>query len=371
MSNPTPAEIFQYYKILLTEVLTKHNPAGVRTIEPLLMQFPGKEHQVYKQICMKCGVTPEEPPTTNDFANGIPKRTVISPPSDGRVSQWLANNDFNKYAQQHHFQIMKWDEFIRISSKGRLIELGVIPKHAEPMLKAIYNISDGQPTSSPVAAQPESKSNEKREHDFKLGEICYTKMIKGDEEVWLSARITNLNDDNTFDLLVIDAKYHGVRLEAVNVPRNMLKKSTEKVPTAPPQGQKNGGRPQIQPGTRVRVFGLRSHTKYNGMSGCALLYMPIERRYQIQLDSGDVIAIKQRNVALENVQAIPSEDLEAAKDVALKKLKEAGIVRPAEEASLSDLILKLIGDSSKIDPAKIGGFAAGFLIAQRKIAAGQ
>jgi len=371
MSNPTPADIFQYYKILLTQVLTKHNPAGLSTIEPLLKKFPGKEHQVYKQICIKCGVKPEEPPTSNDFVNGIPKLTVIAPPSDGRVSQWLANNGFNKYAQQHHFQAMKWDEFIRISSKGRLIELGVIPKHAEPMLTAIHNIREGQPASSPGAAQPESKSNEKREHDFKIGEMCYTKMIKGDEVVWLSARITNLNDDNTFDLLVIDANYHGVRLEAVNVPRNMLKKSSEKVPTALPQRKKNGGRPQIQPGARVRVFGLRSHTNYNGMSGSALLYMPMERRYQIRLDSGDVIAIKQRNVAAETLQAIPSEELEAAKDVALKKLKEAGIVSPAEEASISDLILKLIGDSAKIDPVKIGGFAAGFLIAQRKIAAGQ
>jgi len=382
MSDPTPLEVFQYYKILLTEVLTKHNPAGLDSIERLLKQFPGKEHQVYKQICKNCGVAPSDPPTADDFINGVPKRTVKAQQSDGKVSAWLDKNGFNKYAIQHQFNIMAWEEFLTISTKGRLIELGVIPKHAQLLLTAIQNIGKDQlnsasaadPLNSASAADPERKDdNEEKSLEFQVGEICYTKMIKGDreQEVWINAKITHVNDNGTFDIFVLDAKAHGVPPEAVNVPRDMLKKSSETVQTAVPEEKKNGGRPQILPGSRVTIFGLRSHTAYNGVSGSALMYMPAERRYQVRLDTGDVIAIKQRNVVIEKVQAQHSVELNAAKEVAMKKLEEGGTVSPADEAILSGLILKLAGDgSTTIDPDKLGEFAAGFLSAKKKLLKG-
>jgi len=373
MSNPTQLELFQHYKILLTEVFTKHNPAGLKSIEPLLTRFPGKEHQVYKQICKKCGVDPEDPPTADDFINGVPKRTVKAPPSDGKVSEWLDKKGYSKYAIQHQFKIMAWEDFLKISTKGRLIELGVIPKHAQSLLNGIKTSSKSQPTFS-HSAEPETKDgNDEKSHEFQVGESCYTKMIKGEQEqeVWLNARITHINDNNTFDIFVLDASAHNVHPEAVNVPRAMLKKSSERVQTAVPTSKKSGNRTQIQPGSRVTVFGLRSHITYNGVSGSVVMFMPAERRYQVRLDTGDVIAIKQRNVALEKVQAI-SEDglLEIATEVAKKKLREAGIVSPADEANLSELLIKLSGDSNTT-PAKLGEFAAGFLIAKKKLLAGQ
>jgi len=373
MSNPTQLELFQHYKILLTEVFTKHNPAGLKSIEPLLTRFPGKEHQVYKQICKKCGVDPEDPPTANDFNNGVPKRTVKPPPSDGKVSEWLDNSGYSKYAVQHQFKIMAWEDFLKISTKGRLIELGVIPKHAQCLLDGINRISKSQPTLS-YSDKPETKDgNEEKSHDFQVGESCYTKMIKGaqEQEVWLNARITHVNDNDTFDIFVVDSKAHNVPPEAVNVPRAMLKKSSETVQTAVPTSKKSGNGTQIQPGSRVTVFGLRSHTTFNGVSGAVVMYMPAERRYQVRLDTGDVIAIKQRNVAPEKVQAISHDGLmDIAMEVAKKKLKEAGIVSPAEEATLSELLIKLSRDSNTT-PAKVGEFAAGFLIAKKKLLADQ
>jgi len=362
MSNPTQLELFQHYKILLTEVFTKHNPAGLKSIEPLLTRFPGKEHQVYKQICKKCGVDPEDPPTADDFNNGVPKRTVKAPPSDGKVSEWLDKSGYSKYAVQHQFKIMAWEDFLKISTKGRLIELGVIPKHAQCLLDGINRISKSQPTLS-YSDKPETKDgNEEKSHDFQVGESCYTKMIKGaqEQEVWLNARITHVNDNDTFDIFVVDSKAHNVPPEAVNVPRAMLKKSSETVQTAVPTSKKSGNGTQIQPGSRVTVFGLRSHTTFNGVSGAVVMYMPAERRYQVRLDTGDVIAIKQRNVA--------PDLLDIAKEVAKKKLKEAGIVSPADEATLSELLIKLSRDSNTT-PAKVGEFAAGFLIAKKKLLA--
>jgi len=367
MSNPSPAEVFQYYKVLLTEVLEKHNPSGLNTIEHLLKQFPGKEHQVYIQICKKCGVKPESPPTADDFISGVPKRNSEALPSDGKVSKWLEKYGFSRYSKQHQFQTMKWEEFLKISTKGRLIELGVLPKQAQPILTQIQN-TRGQ-LSGVFSNEPKSEEikNETR-HEFQVGETCYTKMIKGDQEkeVWLNARITHANDNNTFDIFVCDAAAHGVPEEAVNVPLSMLKKSSEVVQTAVPEPRKSMKRPQIQPGTRVRVFGLRSHVNYNGMSGSAMMYMPAERRYQVRLDTGDVIAIKQRNVELEPIEALSSTDMNAAKETALKKLQEEGSVTPADEAYLSDLLTKL-ARGSNVGPVKLGEFAAGFLLAKKKL----
>jgi len=362
MSSPTPAELFQHYKILLTEVFTKHNPQGIKSIEPLLNKFPGKELQVYRQICKNFGIEPECPPTADDFVNGVPKRALKTPSSDGKVVIWLTQNGFNKYTTQPQFQTMAWKDFLKISTEGRLLEIGVTPKHAQFILKAIQNMRKDQ-LHSPSSGLEKKNSIEEKASEFHVGESCYTKMIKGEneKELWLMARITNVNKNNTYDIFVLNSQAHKVPPEAVNVPASFLKKNSEKVQIAVPER-----RPQIKPGARVKVFGLRSHTDYNGVSGSIVIYMPKDRRYQVRLDTGDVIAIKQRNVELEKVQ--PSVDeLSAAMEVAMKKLNQAGTVAPADEASLSALLQQLVKDSPKpTDPAKLGGFAAGFLISKKK-----
>merc|ERR1719177_122720 len=94
----------------------------------------------------------------------------------------------------------------------------------------------------------------------------------------------------------------------------MLKKISETVEVAVPQPKKKAKRPQFQSGDRVRVFGLRSHKSYNGLCGTILLYVASERRYQVRLDTNDVIAIKQRNVGpIEKGDDQPSHLLEAGK----------------------------------------------------------
>merc|ERR1712066_70800 len=113
----------------------------------------------------------------------------------------------------------------------------------------------------------------------------------------------------------------------------MLKKSTEDVKVALPDPQaRPSKRPQFQHGDRVRVFGLRSHTTYNNLCGTVLLYVPSERRYQVRLDTNDVIAIKQRNVEPENDEA-PNK---AAQDEASKK-KKSGKKSGKDEQQLSEL----------------------------------
>jgi len=338
MSELSAQQIYDYYETILKEVLSKHNPAGLNTVGALLRQFPGKEHQVYVQICKKCGVQPRDPPPT-------------------RVSQWLTENDFEKYANQHQFLVMTWEDFTQINTKGRLIELGVIPKHAEPLLTAISKATNGLGKNT---APPEHKA------DFEVGENCYTKMVmpsdKGGEK-WLNARVTEVNGDNTFDIFVYNAKAHGVPPEAVNVPRKMLKKSTEDVKVAVPDPKaRPTKRPQFQHGDRVRVFGLRSHTTYNNLCGTVLLYVPSERRYQVRLDTNDVIAIKQRNVAPENSDPHTAAALESGR----KKLKKGGGTK-TDEASLSDLMLKLMKDNPNADPGKLGEFAAGYILAKQKL----
>jgi len=362
MAEPTPGQIFQFYETLLTEVLTKHNPAGLNTISVLLKQFPGKEHQVYAQICKKCGVRPRGPPTHEDFIDGVPK--VLAKPTvpDGRVSKWLSEKDFDRYAQMHQFVTMSWEDLMGISSKGKLIELGVIPKHAQSLLLAILQEATLQETL------PDDKlSSGKQEHksDFEVGENCFTKVLENDQgsEKWLNARITEVNADNTFDIFVYNSKAHGVPPEAVNVPRNMLKKSTEKVKVAVPDPKKRATkRPQFQHGDRVRVFGLRSHTSYNNLCGTVLLYVPNERRYQVRLDTNDVIAIKQRNVAAEDSGPQTSAAIESGK----KKLKKEGGSKD-DENSLTDLMIKLMNDNPNADPGKLGEFAAGYILAKQKL----
>jgi len=352
----TSDQIYKFYETLLKDVLTKHNPSGLKTIGMLLKQFPGKEHQVFVQICKKCGVEPRGPPTPDDFVDGVPKE-LGKPTSDGKVSEWLFENGFEKYSNQHQFLTMSWGDFISISSKGRLIELGVIPIHAQGLLVAIINLG-GQEVSQPP---PEYKA------DFEVGEDCYTKVVtmskdKAEGEKWLTAKVTNVNTDNTFDIFVYKSNSHGVPPEAVNVPRNMLKKSTEEVEVAVPEEKPVPKRVHFQHGDRIRVFGLRSHTTYNNLCGTVLLYVPSERRYQVRLDTNDVIAIKQRNVTSENADSQTAVALDAGK----KKLKEAGGTKE-DEANLSALMLKLMRDNPNTDPKKLGEFAAGYMLAKQKL----
>lgn len=362
MSEPLTADqIFNFYEIILKEVLSKHNPAGLNTIGVLLKQFPGKEHQVYVQICKKCGVEPRQRPTPDDFVDGVPKQLAKpEAASDGRVTEWLLENSFEKYAKQHQFLIMSWENFVEIKTKGRLIELGVIPKHAEPLLAAIIKATSGKPDDQPKISAPEYKA------DFEVGENCFTKVVmpkdKGGEK-WLNARVSDVNEDNTFDIFVYNSKAHGVPPEAVNVPRDFLKKSTEDVKVAVPDPKaRTTKRPQFQHGDRVRVFGLRSHTTYNNLCGTVLLYVPSERRYQVRLDTNDVIAIKQRNVAPENSDPQTAAAMESGK----KKLKKGGGTK-TDEATLSELMLKLMKDNPNADPGKLGEFAAGYILAKQKL----
>jgi len=355
---------FHFYETRLTEVLTQHNPAGLKTIGALLKQFPGKEHQVYAQICKKCGVAPVQPPTVNDFdADGKPKSNVKK--SDDRVVKWLAARGppHSKLASQHQFKIMNWDDFLKISSKGKLIELGVIPRNAESLLACIEAEANGTPLPAPQAAQAAQAAQ--KPADFDVGENCYTKVVstgKGGDK-WLNARVTAINREEdggiTFDIFVYNSKAHGVPPEAVNVPRDMLKKGTEKVQVAVPDAKRAAKRPQFQQGDRVRVFGLRSHTSYNGLCGTVLLYVPSERRYQVRLDTNDVIAIKQRNVAPEHGEAPKGAD-----EAANKKKKKGGKAQPDQ---LSELMSKLMADNPNADPGKLGEFAAGYLLAKQKL----
>jgi len=354
----TSSQIFQFYESALKEVLRKHNPAGLRSIGALLKQFPGKEHQVYVQICKKCGVQPRKPPTPEDFVDGVPKpQAKPTGAIDSKVSDWLFGNKFEKYANQHEFLTMSWEEFSTIRTKGRLIELGVTPKHAEPLLNGIIRATGG------VEEQAEEQKPEQKA-DFEVGENCYTILMdgKGGDKM-LSARITDINDDNTFNIFVYNSKVHGVPPEAGNVPRNMLKKSTEDVNVALPEIKKNRAkRAKFKCGDRVQVFGLRNHTSYNTLCGTVLRYCPGERRYQIRLDRNDVIAIKQRNVAAENDEAQTAVAFESGRN----KLKRFGGSKN-DEASLNNLMRRLMSDNPDADPKKLGEFAAGYMLAKQKL----
>jgi len=193
------------------------------------------------------------------------------------------------------------------------------------------------PPPVPQATRPPS--------EYEVGENCFTKVIsrKGDER-WLNAKITCVNADGTFDIRVLEAEGHGVAPEAVNVSSSFLKKASEKVKVEPPpkkrEEQRPVQKPQFREGDRVRVFGLRSHTAYNGLCGVVLIYVPSERRYQVRLDTNDVIAIKQRNVTAEN------------------KVTQ-------EDDTLQTLLAKMLQENPDTDPAKLGEFAAGYLKAKK------
>jgi len=351
----TSAQIFEFYRTRLTEVLTTHNPAGLNTVSTLLKQFPGKEHQVYTQICKKCGVEPVERPTLNDFEDGKVK-PLKNEPMDERVPMWLSANGFDKYANKYHFQQMSRETFFSIQTRGRLIELGVLPKDADQLLSCLVKDSGADIPEKPL-------EKPKKTADFDVGENCYTKVVTSGSkngEKWLNARVTNVNDDNSFDIFVYNSKAFNVPPEAVNVPRDMLKKLSEDVQVAIPK--KAPKRPQFQTGDRVKVSGLRSHTSYNGLCGTVLLYVASERRYQVRLDTNDVIAIKQRNVG-----PVGGDDKGAAMTHNKKKPKNSGNEQKDDETMLSELMTKLMQDNPNTDAGKLGEFAAGYLLAKRKM----
>merc|ERR1719193_1372120 len=140
----------------------------------------------------------------------------------------------------------------------------------------------------------------------------------------------------------------------------MLRKCTENVQVAIPKPRKKPEEvPRFKQGDRVRVFGLRSHVNYNGMYGKVLLHIPTEKRYQVQLDTYDVIAIRQKNVA-------PADaNFQHSYEVALKSAKEK--MQKYESAidgqELSNLILKLMENNPGSKPVKVGEFAVGYLSA--------
>jgi len=352
----TPAQIYEFYHTRLTELLTKHNPEGLGTIGALLAQFPGKEHQVYIQICKKCGENPVTKPTLDDFKDNKVKPLKSK---DGRVAAWLDERMFKKYANKPHFQTMSWEDFISISTKGRLIELGVLPKDATFLISAILKErgAEGESEKPPTP----------KKADFEVGENCYTKLLstsKGGEK-YLNARVTSVNDDGSFDIFVYNSKAFNVPPEAVNVPREMLKKRSENVQVAEPK-KKSGKRPQFNAGDRIRVFGLRSHTTYNDLLGTVLLYVASERRYQVRLDTNDVIAIKQRNVTAADGASGKGPPVQTGKKKSKEKQSEKD-----NETLLSELMVKLMQDNPDTDPGKLGEFAAGYLLAKEKMSSNE
>jgi hypothetical protein len=355
MEQVTPKQMFDFYKARMLEVLSKNNPSGLKTVDSLLKQFPGKEHQVYKQICKMCKVEPLPPATAAEILGSFesaPPQPMNANTEGGEVSNWLRSHGFDSYSKLQKFQTMSMKDFFAIKTKGKLIEIGVLPKHSEVLLTEIVKESN-----QPLPAKA----------DFEVGENCFTKMMlvnsKG-EEKWLTARVTHVNDDCTYDIFVHNAANYGVPPDAVNVPRNMLKKSTEDVEIAIPDPKRKASkRPQFQQGDRVRVSGLRSHKSYNGLCGTVLLYVPTERRYQVRLDTNDVIAIKQRNVGVvEKGDDVPNQ---LPLNSGMKNLKRINNEQ-GDDAVLSALMLKLMQDNPDTDAGKLGEFAAGYLLSKKK-----
>jgi len=357
-SDLTPAQIFEFYHRRLIEVLVSYNPAGCKTISTLLKQFPGKEHDVYIQICNKCGVIPVDRPTLDDFENSVGK-PFSQKPRRGSVAKWLTTHDFHKYANKHQFQAISLGDFFAISSKRKLIELGVSPKDTTTLLDAISRERGEDGISKKQLAH-------RKPADFEVGENCYTKMVmpsnKGGVK-WLNARVIDVNDDNSFNIFVYNSKEFNVPQEAVSVPRHMLKKLSEDIDVVVPEKKrKSVKRRQFKSGDRIRLCGLRSYTAYNGMCGTVLLSVPTERRYQVRLDTNVVIAIKQSKVG----PVDPEKDDERSVKVGVTT-KEEGIVVKTDEVMLSELMAKLMQDNPDTDPGKLGEFAAGYLYAKRKM----
>merc|ERR1719397_1227277 len=327
-------------------------------------------------MCRRCGVEPLPPPTPEDFLPKPPVRVqfnMVSPPqqvalNEGEVPKWLRQHGFQRYSGLPQFHIMSLKDFFAITTAAKLIEIGVPPNHASLLLTEIQKDAWQQPPPLPKPGPEAIPEPEKPavKADFLIGENCFTKMLamnsKGGEK-WLMAKVTHVNDDNTFDISVYNAATYGVPPEAVNVPRKMLKKSTENVEVAVPDPKRKAGkRPQFQQGNRIRVFGLRSHKSYNGLCGTVLLYVPTERRYQVRLDTNDVIAIKQKNVRALKKQSEPMSDS------GKKQIRDVHD-QMTDDAMLPALMVKLMQDNPDTDAGKLGEFAAGYLLSKKKLIA--
>ena len=86
------------------------------------------------------------------------------------------------------------------------------------------------------------------------------------------------------------------------------------------------------------------------------IFMAKNKRYQVRLDTGDVFAIRNRNISPELVE-LPKESIE----VATKKIRKAGMTDQAHEDALMELLENLFRSSPSMDHIKFEEFAAGFL----------
>merc|ERR1719419_781990 len=311
-------------------------------------------------MCKMWKVEPLPPPTAADFNKEIQQEEVWI--KDEALSMWLKEKGFDLYMTFTTFQKITMKDFLAITTKGELMELGVIEQHVESLLAEIRQYHEN--LKSPQMPLPQTENLGPM--SFEVGENCYTKMMllnSNGGEKWLQAKITHVNENDTYDISVYNAKNYGVPPDAVNVPSAMLKKSNEAVDIAVPDPKRKTKRPQFQNGNRVRVFGLRSHTTYNGLCGTVLLYVPSERRYQVRLDTNDVIAIKQRNVG--PVGKGEEQPIRPPIDNAVKNFKKFDN-EDTDETVLSALMLKLMQDNPDTDAGKLGEFAAGYLLSKKK-----
>jgi len=364
-TNASSALVYQYYLKQIQNLYLQRNLTNIQSVETLLKQFPGKEYLVYIQICKKYGVEPEKQRSAEDIA----AQMIVSPKHDGKVSKWLIDKGYSSYANMQNFRTMKWDVFKSISTEEQLKAQGVQSTDLRILLELIYletgvkeevkstaETLDGPPVRKPTAPEP----------DFAIGDDCYTKVFKaGEKEVeegWLKARVMRVNDDNTYDIHVHNAMAHGVAAEAVNVPRKFLKQSVTDAELMPPAPVKKHIDPKkFSRGDRVWVCGLRSHQSYNGLGGTIVVFH--EKRYQVELDNGELFAIRPENLFSWDVD-VPREAVEEG----MSRLGSAGFTKEEDEVLLRDLITRLMryDTSRSTDHLKLGQFAAGYMIAQRR-----
>jgi len=360
--------VFQYYSAQIKNLYREHNLANIQSVDSLLKQFPGKEYLVYRQICKKCRVEPDKQRTAED----ITSEALGQQEEEGKVSNWLIKNGYKTYGEKPQFRLMEWGFFMKISTEEQLQAQGVPLEHIRDLLALIRLESGAKDEEKQAAATPEKPPVEKpstQKPDFKMGDDCFTKVFKPGEndveEGWLKAKVMRVNKDGTFDIYVHNAMAHGVPPEAVNVPRHFLEKSVENVKLTPPTAVKrpHPDSTKFSPADRVWVCGLRSHQSYNGLGGTIVIFH--EKRYQVELDNGELFAIRPENLFPWDVD-VPEKSVEAG----LNRLKSAGYASEEEKAILKDLITRLMryDTSRSTDHVKLGHFAAGYLIAQRRFA---
>jgi len=338
---------------------------NIQSAEALLKQFPGKEYLVYIQICKKYGVEPEKQRSAEDIA----ALSVVSP-DDGKVSTWLTDKGYLSYAKMNNFRMMKWDVFKTISTGEQLRARGIKSMDVPELLELIRleaGVKEEAKSATVALDGPTVQSSSPApELDFVIGDDCYTKVFKAGqkeiEEGWLKAKVMRINKDKTYDIHVHNAMAHGVPPEAVNVPGKFLKRSVTEAELMPPVPVRKHVDPKkFSRGDRVWVCGLRSHQSYNGLGGTIVIFQ--DKRYQVELDNGELFAIRPENLFAWDVD-VPDESVEAG----LSRLKAAGFTKEEDKKILRDLITRLMRyDASRsTDHLKLGQFAAGYIIAQRR-----